>query len=168
MRFSGAHFKYFFHRRGADRERCWFHYRSLSSVSLCPCEIQYPYFTLHNVSLWGRLACPKLKAFVLELGSKFQASSQFHDIEVCYFVSSTKSRQSFSFLRPLLAFYPAVTRRNVWHLRTDHATMQNYTETNPSQFDVSEYPVYLLVMGQEKKKSCIHKRVDFADNRLPC
>lgn len=72
MRFSGAHFKYISHCRGADRERCWFLYQSLFSVSLCPCEIQYSSFTLHNISLWGRLGCPKLKAFVVELGGKFQ------------------------------------------------------------------------------------------------
>lgn len=149
MRFSGAHFKYIFHCRRADRERCWFHNQILFSVSLCPFEIQHPCFTLHNVSLWGRLGCLKLKAFVEEPGSKFQAWSQFHDIEVFYFVSCTKSTQSLSFLGPPPAFYPTVTRRGAWHLRTDH------TKTNvrdPSQLDASESLVYLLVMGHGKKE----------------
>lgn len=56
---------------------------------------------------------------------------------------------------PLLLVHPAVTRRNAWHLRTDHAAVQNDTETNvrdPSQSDASEYPVYLLVMGHGEKK----------------
>lgn len=155
MRFSEAHFKYIFHCRRADRERCWFHYQILFSVSLCPCEIQHPCFTLHNVSLRGRLGCPKLKAFVEEPGSKFQPWSQFHDIEVFYFVSYTKSAQSLSFLGPPLAFYPSVTRRGVWHLRTDHTKTD---VRDPSRLDVSESLVYLLVMGHGKKRAVYTSR----------
>lgn len=62
MRFSGAHFKYIFHCRGADREHCWFLYQSLFSVSFCPCEIQYSSFALHNISLLGTLGLPQIES----------------------------------------------------------------------------------------------------------
>ena len=88
MRSSRPHFKYIFHYGGSWQATLLISPPKPFTVSLPPSEIQYPYFTRHNVSLWWCLDCPKLKAFVLKLRGELQAPSQYRDIDVFYFVLS--------------------------------------------------------------------------------
>lgn len=122
--------------------------RAFSVSPFVPVKYSIPPLPCTTSHFWGRLGCPKLKAFVLELGSKFQAPSQFHDIEVFYFVSYTKSRRRSSFLWPPLASCPTAGVSDICRL----ILLVCRILWKQIEKSLTEYPVYYLEMKHTQKK----------------